>query len=167
MVMTTTVLALFNERRQAETAIVALQSAHFDLVRIGLAEPDEVGGPGYGWFDLAGVLAGAAGCGFIGVVIGMFAGGFLPFLPAWLPGGWFVPFLLGVAGAGTGAVAGLLMSQPAGERGEHHDDREVQASRTLVTVHAQPGDVDAARRILLEQGAFDAAPIEAPIRKAS
>jgi hypothetical protein len=166
--MTTTVLALFRERRDAEAAIRALQSAHFDSAQLGLGEPgDPRGVPPHGRVALAGVVGGTVGCAFVGVMIGIVAGGFMPMVPAWLPGGWFVPFMLGIAGAGTGAVAGLLMSQSIADRGAYYYDDEVRAGRTLVRVDADPGEVETARRILLEEGAFDAAPIEAPIRKAS
>ena len=161
----TTVLALFKERRDAETAIRALRSAHFDSARLGIAQPGDARVPRYGVAAFKGVLAGAIGCGIAGVVIGILAAGLLPVIPAWLPGGWFVPVMLGLAGAGTGAVAGLLMSQSMTERGAYYSDDEVRAGRTLVIVQADPAMVDEARRILLREGAFDAAPIDAPMRK--
>ena len=163
--MTTTVLALFRERREAEAAMRALREARFDWVRLGIAHPGDARVPRYGLAASKGVLGGAIGCGLLGVLIGVLSGGVIPHLPALLPGGWFVPFMLGLAGAGTGAVAGLLMSQSMTERGAYYYDDEVRAGRTLVIVHAEPAKVDEARRILLREGAFDAAPIEAPIRK--
>jgi hypothetical protein len=140
--MNTTVLALFKERRDAEAAIRALRSAHFDPARLGIAQPGDARVPRYGRIALTGVLGGAIGCGVIGVMIGILAGGLLPALPHWLPGGWFLPFMLGIAGAGTGAVAGLLMSQSMAERGAYYYDDEVRAGRTLVTVLADPAQVE-------------------------
>lgn len=163
--MATTVLALFKERGDAEAAIRALREAHFDSARLSIAGPGEARVPRYGVAAFKGVLAGAVGCGIVGALIGVVSAGLIPVLPALLPGGWFVPLMLGLAGAGTGAVAGLLMSQSMTERGAYYYDDEVRAGRTLVIVHAEPAMVDEARRILLRAGAFDAAPIEAPMRK--
>jgi len=166
--MTQTVLALFRERRDAEAAIRALRAAHFDSAQLAIGQAgDDRGVPRHGRIAFAGVVGGAVGCGVIGVLIGLVAGGLVPMVHAWLPGGWFVPFMLGIAGAGTGAVAGLLMSQSIAERGAYYYDDEVRAGRTLVRVEAEPGEVETARRILMEEGAFDASPIDAPIRKAS
>jgi len=165
--VTTTVLALFRERYEAEAAIAALRSAHFDSAQLGIAKPGEAYVPRHGRAALAGVLGGAIGCGLVGALIGVVAGGLVPMVPAWLPGGWFVPLIVGMAGAGTGAVAGLLISQSMVERGAYYYDDEVRAGRTLVMVHAEPAEVERARAILLEEGAFDAAPIDAPMRKAS
>jgi hypothetical protein len=164
--MTQTVLALFREPRDAEAAIRALRSAHFDSAQLGIAHPGDSDVPRHGRIALKGVIGAVVGCAIVGVLIGVVAGGLLPMVPAWLPGGWFVPFMLGIAGAGTGAVAGLLLSQSVAERGAYYYDDEVRAGRTLVRVEADPAEVETARRILLEQGAFDAAPIDAPIRKA-
>jgi len=166
--VTTTVLALFRERRDADAAIRALRSAGFDAARLGIGQPgDPRGVPHHGRVALTGVLAGAIGCAVIGVLLGLVAGGFVPMVPRTLPGGWLVPLMLGLACAGTGAVAGLLMSQSIADRGAYYYDDEVRAGRTLVRVDADPAEVETARRILLEEGAFDAAPIDAPIRKAS
>jgi hypothetical protein len=166
--MANTVLALFRERRDAEAAVRALRSADFDSATIGIAHPGDAGRvPRYGIVALKGVLGGTIGCGLIGVIAGLIVGGLLPMTHPLLPGGWFVPFMLGMAGAGTGAVAGLLASQSTAERGAYYYDDEVRAGRTLVTVHAAASRVAEARRILLEQGAFDASPIDAPMRKAS
>jgi hypothetical protein len=165
--MTTTVLALFKERRDAETAISALRDAHFDSARLGIAHPGDARVPRYGVAAFQGVAAGTIGCALVGVVIGVFVSGVIPMLPAVLPGGWFVPVMLGLAGAGTGAVAGLLMSQSMAERGAYYYDDEVRAGRTLVIVHADPAQVEEARSILLREGAFDASPIDAPMPKAS
>jgi hypothetical protein len=89
----------------------------------------------------------------------------MPVVPGLLPGGWFVPLLLGLAGAGTGAAAGLLMSRSIAERGAFYYDDEVRAGRTLVTVHGNSAQAALARRIVLEHGAFDASPAETPMRK--
>lgn len=84
---TTTVLALFKDKRDAEAAIRALKSAHFENARLGLTPPG---------------------------------------------------------------------------------DAHVEAGRTLVTVVSENDEAETARRILLQEGAFEAAPAESPtLRKAS
>jgi len=164
--MPTTVLALFRERGAAEAAVRALQAAGFDPSRLSIGRSRDAGSvTSHGRIAFAGVIGGAVGCGVVGTLIGLIAGGLVPMIPAWLPGGWFVPFMLGLAGAGTGAVAGLLMSQSIADRGAYHYDDEIRAGRTLVRVEAGAAEAETARRILLEQGAFDASPIDAPIRK--
>jgi len=166
--MTQTVLALFRERRDAEAAVRALRTAHFDSAKVAIGQAGDARGvPRHGRIAFVGVIGGTLACALVGVVIGLVAGGLVPMAHAWLPGGWFVPFMFGLAGAGTGAVAGLLMSQSIADRGAYYYDDEVRAGRTLVHVEADPAEVETARRILLEQGAFDASPIDAPIRKAS
>jgi hypothetical protein len=144
----------------------ALRSAHFESARIGIAQAGENRVPNYGRAAFDGVVGGAIGCGLIGFIIGAISSAIIGPVP-WLQGGWFVPIMLGAAGAATGAVSGLLMSQSATERGALYYDEEVSGGRTLVTVYADRSDVAEIRQILLREGAFDAAPIEAPMRKAS
>jgi hypothetical protein len=165
--MTTTVLALFTDRRNAEGAVRALRDAHFESARLGIVEPGEARVPQFGAAGVTGVLVGAVGCGVVGFAIGLLAGGFFPTIPAWLPGGWSVPFIVAIAGAATGAVAGLLMSRSMAERGALFYDDEVEAGQTLITVNADQADVEHVCRMLLDEGAFDASPIQAPISKAS
>jgi hypothetical protein len=162
----TTVLALFRDRRDAEAAIRALNTAQFDSARLGLVQVGDADLPPFGLSAPAGVVGGAIGCALIGMVAGATGAGVVPGVPAWLPGGWLVPLVLGLAGAGTGMMAGLLMSRSGSGRGGRFDEDAVGPGRTLVTVHAPPGRAEQARHILLGQGAFDAAPVGAPIRKA-
>lgn len=86
----TTVLALFKDKRDADAAVRALQSAHFDSARLGVVSP-----------------------------------------------------------------------------GAHHYEEEVEAGRTLVTVDAEAGRANDARQILLQEGAFEASPLDTPHLKAS
>jgi hypothetical protein len=88
-------------------------------------------------------------------------------MPAVFPGGWFVPFMIGLGGAATGALAGGLISLSMSRQHTLYYEDEVAAGRTLVSVHAEPDRIEQARRILLEEGAFEAAPIDTPLRKAS
>jgi len=88
----TTVIALFKDRRDAEAAVRALQSADFDSARVEVA-----------------------------------------------PRGHALYYM-----------------------------REIEAGRTLVTVESEPDRTEKARRILRQEGAFEAAPLDRPhLKKAS
>src|SRR5690349_23322545 len=143
---TTTVLALFRDQRDAEAALQALRSAHFDSAQVGIAPAGDARVPKYGYNALVGVLGGTIGCGLIGVLIGFALTAVAPHV---FPGGWFVPFMIGIAGAATGAVAGLLISMSMSRQHEMYYEDEVAAGRTLVSVRAEPDRVELARRILL------------------
>ncbi len=164
--MATTVLALFKDRRDAEAAVQALKSAHVDSTRLGVIRPGEVREPRYGRNALVGLVGGAIGCGIFGALIGFVGTGLVPGLTAWLPGGWLGPAVIGIGGAATGAVAGLLMSQSAARQQDLYYEEEVQGGRTLVSVYTPVDKVDEVWRILLDEGAFEAAPIDPPGRKA-
>lgn len=161
---TTTVLALFKDPVDAEAAITALRSAHFDSAQVGIARAGESRVPKFGYSAVFGILAGTIGCGIIGVLVGIAVVGFMPGV---FPGGWLVPFTIGMGGAVTGAVAGGLISLSMSRQHVLYYEDEVAAGRTLVSVHAEAGRIEDARRILLEEGAFEAAPIDTPLRKAS
>lgn len=164
---TTTVLALFKDKRDADAAVHALQSARFESARLGVVPPGETHVPPFGMLAAAGVAGGTVGCGLVGVVLGIATAGLVPGTHAILPGGWFVPLMLGIAGASTGAVAGLLMSQSAARQHNLYFEEEIEAGRTLVTVDTEAGRANDARRILMQEGAFEASPIDTPHLKAS
>ena len=161
---TTTVLALFRDPADAEAAVRALRSADFDSARLGIARAGESRVPKFGYNAVFGILAGTIGCGIIGVLVGTAVTGFMPGAFA---GGWFAPLMIGIGGAVTGAVAGGLISLSMSRQHALYYEDEVAAGRTLVSVHADAGRIEDARRILLEEGAFEAAPIDTPLRKAS
>ena len=163
----TTVLALFKDQRDAEAAVRALRSARFDSAQVGIARRGDARVPKYGYNVLLGTLGGAVLCGVIGALAGFALTGLAPGMHAVLPGRWFVVFMLALTGATTGAVAGFLISMSASRQHQIYYEDEVAAGRTLVSVTSEPDRVDLARRILLDEGAFEAAPIETPLRKAS
>ena len=70
-----------------------------------------------------------------------------------------------VAGAGTGGVAGGLISMSAsGDRALYYE-QEVESGRFLVTVMG--ARLAEAGRIMRASGAMEAAPVEAPLRPES
>lgn len=164
---TTTVLALFKDKRDADAAVRALQSARFDTARVGVVPPGHAHTPPFGKLAAVGVGGGTIGLGLVGVVLGVATAGLVPGTHPILPGGWFVPLMLGITGAATGAVAGLLVSQSAARQHALYYEEEIEAGRTMVTVDTEAGRADDARRILLQEGAFEAAPIDTPNLKAS
>lgn len=101
---TTTVLALFRDQRDAEAAIRALKSAHFENARLGLTAPGDAHVPRFGVAAVAGVGAGTVACALVGMALGVI-------LTVWMHVGPFVIFMLGITGAATGALAGMLISQ--------------------------------------------------------
>jgi hypothetical protein len=164
--MSTTVLALFRDQRAAEAAVEALLSAHFESARLGTVPAGDAHVSNRGQSALVVVVAGAVGCGLVGMLIGVVAAGLVPGLAPWLTGGWFVPLMIGLGGAATGAVAGLLMSHSVARQHSLYED-VIAGGRTLVSVYSDPEKVEEAQRILLQKGAFEAAPIAPPMRKAS
>jgi hypothetical protein len=160
MATTTTVLALFKDKRDAEAAVRALKSARFDSARLGIVPPGRAHVPRFGMNAVTGIAAGIIACGIAGLLLGLV-------LAWWLHGGWLVPVMFTVTGAATGALAGMLISQSVSSQDALYYEEEVEAGRTLVTVMSDAERAEDARRILLQEGAFEAAPIDAPIKKAS
>jgi hypothetical protein len=101
---TTTVLALFKDKRDAEAAVRALKSARFDSARLGVVPPGRSLVPRFGRIAVTGIAAGTIGCGMAGLLLGLV-------LAWWLHGGWLVPVMFAMTGAATGALAGMLISQ--------------------------------------------------------
>ena len=165
--MTTTVLALFKSSTEAEEAVRALKSARFGSARLGIVHAGDAHVPRFGRNAFLGVAGGTLGCALLGMVIGVFAAGIVPGMGGWLAGGWFAVFMLALAGGATGALAGLLISQSVSRQGSLYYEDEVAGGRTLVSVKAESERADEARRILMMQGGFDAAPIDTETTKAS
>jgi hypothetical protein len=157
---TTTVLALFKDKRDAEAAVRALKSARFDSARLGVVPPGRSRVPLFGRIAVTGIAAGTIGCAIAGLILGLV-------LAWWLHGGWLVPVMFALTGAATGALAGMLISQSVSRQDTLYYEEEVEAGRTLVTVMSEAERAEDARRILLQEGAFEASPIDAPIQKAS
>jgi len=165
--MATTVLALFKDAGEAEAAVRALRSAHFESARLGIVHAGDAHVPRFGWYAFIGSVAGTVGGALLGLLAGVLLAGVLPGWSAMLSGGWFAVLMLVLGGAATGIVAGLLISQSIARQGSLYYEEEASAGRTLVSVHAEQDLVEVARRILLDEGAFEAAPLDTPTTKAS
>jgi hypothetical protein len=159
-----TVVGIFDDPRQAQRAIDALQDAGYSDGQIGFvrrgtqtaegATPIETGdhhgetGHGVGTGALIGGLIGAAAALLIPGVGPVLAGGVLAqTLGASILGGAVVG---AVGGAVAGGLVGALTDMGVPEEEAHYANEHFEAGRTIVTVD----DVEA-ESILREYGAYD------------
>src|SRR5439155_1386547 len=66
--MATTVLALFKDAGEAEAAVRALRSAHFESARLGIVHAGDAHVPRFGWYAFIGSVAGTVGGALPGLV---------------------------------------------------------------------------------------------------
>jgi Heat induced stress protein YflT domain len=157
-----TVVAVFDDRDDAQDAIEALKDANIRGEDIGLvarnreetaAVADETGtkaGEGAATGAVAGGLLGGIG-GFL-VGIGALA---IPVVGPVIAAGAFATALAGAAvGAGVGAIAGALIGMGIPEDEANWYEERVQAGGWLVSVRA-PGRYDEVRAILRDEGGKD------------
>jgi hypothetical protein len=156
--MPDTIAALFKDEVQAESAVSALRSAHFDSPRTELRQAAESRMPDSGSYAARGIEIGCV-CGtLLGVLLGVFAAGLLPHSHPFLQGGLFVPFMLAIALGTTGGLVGLLLSMSAWHERARLHELDVLSGRYLVSLEAEPERRETARRILLSRGAITAWP---------
>jgi hypothetical protein len=161
--MQDTIAALFKDEVEAESAVRALRSAHFDSTRTELRQAGASRMPDSGSYAARGIEIGCTGGTLLGVVLGVVAAGLLPQTHPFLPGGLFVPFMLAIAFGATGGLVGLLLSISAWHEMARLHELDVQSGRFLVSVEAEPERRDAARHILLSKGAITAWPARSRI----
>jgi hypothetical protein len=160
-----TIAALFKDEAHADSAVRALKSADFDSSEIAMRSPREPELPDFGGDAARAVAIGSIGGSALGIVLGVLAAGDVPGAHVYLPGGWFVPFLMAMALGATGGLAGLLLSAATSRDPGLYYAQEVQSGRYLVSVDTQPERREAAMQILLSQGAMEASPIDTPTVK--
>jgi len=162
-----TVVGVFEERRQADTAVRELRQAGFREDQIGVAGRREEGETpeatvaeattaeqGTHWEAGAatGALAGAGLGGLVG--LGMVAG-VIPVIGPVIAGGTLAAILANVAGGAViGGLVGALVGADIPEEEAHHYQGELEAGRTIVTVKADRR-YDEAVSILRRHGAYD------------
>jgi hypothetical protein len=154
------VVALFEDRLQAERAIAALSDAGFAEEQIGFLTPGEDTEPSYfgrvGKSLAGGTVAGAAA----GAILGGLATVLIPGAGLAVAGGTILAAAMGgMTGGATGMVAGLLFGASASPDQATYYSQEVQRGRSLVSIAGTPEEQVEARRILLEMGAMEAAPM--------
>jgi uncharacterized membrane protein len=157
-----TVVAVFNERDDAEDAVKALKSAGFREEDIGLVARNRdaaaVTSKEHDTRAEEGAVAGVIAGGVIGGLGGLLAGiGALsiPIIGPVVAAGAFATALVGAAaGAGIGAIAGALIGMGIPEEEANWYEERVRGGAWLVTVKAG-GRYDEASRILREYGGKD------------
>lgn len=156
--MPETVVGLFRTPDEQLAAVRALERAGFGPDQVRTSTPGRGRSGHYGTKLLFGVLAGTV----LGLIAGAVATGLVPGVKPLVPGNLVATFAFAaVAGAATGGVAGMLLSMSAsGDRALFYE-QEVESGRYLVSV-AGPR-LDVARAVLIEAGAMEAAPVEAPL----
>src|SRR4029077_20691366 len=125
--MQDTIAALFKDEVQAESAIRALRSAHFDSTRTELRQAGETRMPDSGSYAAKGIEVGCIGGTLLGVLLGVAAAGVLPHTNSFLRGGLFVPFILAIAFGASGGLVGLLLSISAWHEKARLHELDVQS----------------------------------------
>ena len=157
-----TVVGVFEDRRQVDTAVRELRQAGFREDQIGVAgrraegETPEATTAEQGTHWEAGAATGAlAGAGLGGLVgLGIMAG-VIPVIGPVIAGGTLAAILANVAGgAAIGGLVGALVGADIPEEEAQHYQSELEAGRTIVTVKAD-GRYDEAASILRRHGAYD------------
>ena len=141
MAMTSrTVVGVFENRRDAESAVDALYAARFRDEEIGIVAHAEAATTRVGTEpDAGGAVGGAATGGALGAVLGAAAALAIPGVGPILAGGVLASALGGAAiGAAAGGILGALTDMGVPEDEARWYDTEFRSGRTLVTVRA-PG----------------------------
>lgn len=152
--------AAFADAAQAERAVAQLQHHGIDAARIsvehgGTAAPGRTAAADREIADrIVGAWATGAATGtVVGVILGAIIGG-LAF--GWLSSGfWGTTIGVGVACGGVGALWGMFAGFAGGGSGTSGHDAEQPPElpdAVRVIVSTKPGEEDAVRRILAEQG---------------
>jgi hypothetical protein len=156
------VVALFEERSEAEDAIRDLKNAGFTNEQIGVATQDRVGagesrGEGSAGEDepgrvveetanglAEGAAAGALTGGVIGGLVGLLSSLLIPGIGPMVVGGVLASTLMGMGvGAATGGLIGALVGMGVPEEDARYFDAGLREGRTLVTVSDTDGALEA------------------------
>jgi len=175
--MTHTVLAVFNNREDAEHAINDLKDSGYNPKDISIVMKDkkeaEHLSENTGTDVAGGAVSGATTGAVLGGLAGLLAAFVIPGLGAFLIGGPIAAALgLGgaaastVSGAATGALAGGLLGALTGlgaseESAKHYEER-VQKGGILVAIPARESRVDEVKELLED---YDASDIETVAHK--
>ena len=179
------VVALFEERSEAEDAIRDLKNAGFTNKQIGIATQDRVRAgkthsegtpvdddPGRIVEETASGLAegaavGALTGGVIGGLVGLVSSLLIPGIGPLVVGGVLASALMGLGvGAATGGLIGGLVGMGVPEQDARYFDAGLREGRTLVTVSDTEGASEEALGILQRHGA-DLGPSKSPASKRS
>jgi hypothetical protein len=147
------VIALFDRRSEAESAVGDLKRAGFDNEQIGIATQDQVGGEGSpeGMAETEeapgrvmdertagpaeGAAVGAVTGGLLGGLLGLISSILIPGLGPLVVGGVLASTLMGMGvGAATGGLIGALVTMGVPEEEARYFESGLREGRTLVTV---------------------------------
>ena len=134
------VVALFEERSEAEDAIRDLKNAGFTNEQIGVAtqgriEAGEAPSEGSAVGLAEGAAAGALTGGVIGGLVGLVSSLLIPGVGPLVVGGILASALMGMGvGAATGGLIGALVGMGVPEEDAKYFDAGLREGRTLVTV---------------------------------
>jgi hypothetical protein len=155
------IVGVFENRDDAEAAVVDLQRAGFTASDLGYMGHGDVAPAGVkDASDEAedtgkGAASGAIGGGVLGGVLGAVAAGLIPGVGPIIGAGILAATLGGAAaGAAAGGLIGALTGLGVSDDDARYYDDEFRAGRTLVTVRGA-GRADEARSILRRHGAYD------------
>jgi anti-sigma factor RsiW len=155
-----TALGVFDERRQAESAIVALKEAGFSESDIGVASRE--------WTKQfqnvhvseqkvaeKGAVGGALIGGGVGAVVGLAGAMLIPGLIPVIAGETLVSMLVGgAAGAAVGAFAGPFIALGFSETEAKEHAQHIAEGKTIVMVYSPDRRGDA-QSIMVKNGAYD------------
>lgn len=162
--MATNIVALFDTRDHAQTAVTRLIDAGLDRSKISVVESHDgkkietTSVDSDGNLAAEGASAGISSGALVGGAIGLLAGiglGAVPFL-GFLVAGPLAGLLTGAAaGAATGGILGGLVGLGIPEDEAHVYAEGVRRGGTLVAAEVEDADADRLRRLLSDAGAID------------
>jgi len=165
------VVALFEERSEAEDAIRDLKNAGFTNEQIGVAtqgriEAGEAPSEGSAVGLAEGAAAGALTGGVIGGLVGLVSSLLIPGVGPLVVGGILASALMGMGvGAATGGLIGALVGMGVPEEDARYFDAGLREGRTLVTVSNTDGAYEALG--ILERHGADLGPSKSAASKRS
>ena len=165
------VVALFEERSEAEGAIRDLKNAGFTNEQIGVATQDRVeaetaGSEGSAVGLAEGAAAGALTGGVIGGLVGLVSSLLIPGLGPLVVGGVLASTLMGMGvGAATGGLIGALVGMGVPEEDARYFDAGLRDGRTLLTVSGTDSAPEAVA--ILERHGADLGPSKSRASKRS
>ena len=165
------VVALFEERSEAEDAIRDLKNAGFTNEQIGVAtqgriEAGEAPSEGSAVGLAEGAAAGALTGGVIGGLVGLVSSLLIPGVGPLVVGGILASALMGMGvGAATGGLIGALVGMGVPEEDAKYFDSGLREGRTLVTVSNTDGASEALG--ILERHGADLGPSKSRASKPS
>jgi hypothetical protein len=159
------IVAVFQDRAQAEKAVHDLESAGFDENQIGFAirKPGEQDEPKFNIGESQGAsplgkapLTGAASGGVVGGIIGALTALLVPGIGPVLAGGILAGLFGGaIIGAAAGDMVGTLVDMGVAEEQAKYYEREFKEGRALVMVNTtDPQRQKEAEEILDRDGAI-------------